>query len=146
MKNQIYVSGKFSLFFPLTSDDQKPPRPLLFYALWIMNFTFWQIFTSKKKGWKAPICFRRVGQNRPWSCISNHVGINDFLVANFCNLVNFVFQKMKQKTKNLWKLGFFWGSIFEIKIIKLVPSRPRHFLGHHLWQHFVNLLQPTHLG
>jgi hypothetical protein len=33
------------------------------------------------------------------SCISNHVGINDFLVANFCNLVTFVFQEMKQKSQ-----------------------------------------------
>ncbi len=27
----------------------------------------------------------------------------------------------------------FLAQFFEIKVIKLATSRPRHFLGHHLW-------------
>jgi hypothetical protein len=57
-----------------------------------------------------------------------------FFRANFHNLMIF-FQKMK---KNINKLSFLelFSPIFELKIIQLVRFRPKHLLGHRLYQHF----------
>jgi hypothetical protein len=62
-------------------------------------------------------------------------------VVNFCNLGDF-FSSMKQNEK---KSDFkeFLGSFLKIKIIKLLTSRPRHYLGHPCDRTFVKKLQPT---
>jgi hypothetical protein len=39
------------------------------------------------------------------------------------------FSKNEEKYENF---GISWGPFFEIKVIKLVTPRPRHFLGCHL--------------
>ncbi len=67
------------------------------------------------------------------------------LVAKFPNLANF-FSGIGKET---WKLncdfqGFFLPFL-KIKIIKLATSRHRHFLGHHLYQHFCKKAT-IHLG
>jgi hypothetical protein len=41
----------------------------------------------------------------------------------------------EKPTKSMWFLANF-PPFFEIKIIKLATSRPLHFLGRHLQQHF----------
>jgi hypothetical protein len=47
----------------------------------------------------------------------------------------------KWRKNELW---FLWNlDFFEIKLIKLTTSRPKHFLGHHLQEHFIKMLPPS---
>jgi hypothetical protein len=61
------------------------------------------------------------------------IGNNFFVLeVNFCNLAK---KKKKQKTKQNHVNFVFFGKIsptFELKIIKLTTSKPRHFLNWHL--------------
>ncbi len=59
-------------------------------------------------------------------------------------LGEFVFQKMKKTPQKLWSLWTF-SPFLKIKIIRLATSRPRHFLNHHLQQHFCKNAT-AHLG
>jgi hypothetical protein len=57
--------------------------------------------------------------------VTNMCHIHDQCV--FCDKILELGKKNEKK-----RLIFFYFAILEIKIIKLVTSRRRHFLGHHL--------------
>jgi hypothetical protein len=62
--------------------------------------------------------------------------------CEFLQLRRFFFIKWnKMKKKSDFKE--FLGSFLKIKIIKLLTSRPRHYLGHPCDHTFVKKLQPT---
>jgi hypothetical protein len=72
-----------------------------------------------------------------------------FFEANFRNLANYFSKFLNKKQhhttpKNLWFKGIF-STFFEIIIIKLATSRPKHFLDRQLKQHFCKNAT-AHLG
>jgi len=67
-----------------------------------------------------------------WNSLLKLISLGQFLfLGEISQLGDFLkFQKMKEKHKILVNFTGLFLPIFEIKIIKLVTCRPKHFLGH----------------
>ncbi len=115
-----------------------------------MNYEFWILLVGKFSPVKKRVKSTNMLQDG-WTKLTLILHIKScwdqwFSCGKLLQLGEFCLSENETENQKFVKFRVFLGPVFEIKIIKLVPSRPRHFLGHHLWQHFVNLLQPTHLG
>jgi len=67
-----------------------------------------------------------------WNSLLKLISLGQFLFLGEISPLGdfFLISENERKTQNTCEFYGFFGPLFEIKIIKLVRCRPKHFLGH----------------